>query len=413
MSGLIGLAAFLALAWLCSENRSAVRIGDAARTLALQITVGALALLTPVGTAVLGGMSRGVQSAIDYANEGIRFMFGPLADPGEGGAGGVILAFQVLPVIIFIAALLSVFFHLGVMRVVIRVIGGAIGKLTGAGKLESTTAAANIFVGMAEAPLAILPYLPRLSRAQLFCVMSLGLASVAGSVLAAYAALGVRTDLLLTAAVMAAPGGLLMARILVPETGEPLDIDTPDPDGDALSTRAASVIDALTRGALTGLQIMLSVIAVLITFVALIALINGLLGGIGGWFGAPDLTLQQIAGVVFAPFAWLIGVPWSEAAAAGRFLGEKVIVNEFIAYASFVPQADTFSERGQIAITVALCGFANLTGLAVLIAAMTAAVPERRADVSKLGLKAVLAGTLSNFTSAAIVSVLLAVQAML
>jgi CNT family concentrative nucleoside transporter len=409
MSGLIGLAAFLGLAWLFSEDRGAVRYADAARTLALQIVIGALALLTPVGTVVLGGMSRGVQSAIDYANEGIRFMFGPLAD----ASGGMILAFQVLPVIIFIAAILSVLFHLGVMRIVIRVIGGAIGKLTGAGQLESTASAANIFVGMAEAPLAILPYLPRLSRAQLFAVMSLGLASVAGSVLAAYAALGVRTDLLLTAAFMAAPGGLLMARILVPETGEPLDIDTPDPDGDALSARASSVIDALTRGALTGLQIMLSVIAVLITFVALIALLNGILGGVGGLFGAPDLTLQQIAGYVFAPFAWLVGVPWDEAASAGRFLGEKVIVNEFIAYASFVPEADSFSERGQVAITVALCGFANLTGLAVLIAAMAAAVPERRGEVSKLGLKAVLAGTLSNFTSAAIVSVLVAVQALI
>lgn len=406
MSGLIGLVAFLGLAWACSEHRGKIRFGDAARTLGLQITIGILAVLTPVGTVVLGGMSRGVQSAINYANEGIAFMFGPLAD----ASGGVILAFQVLPVIIFIAAVLSVLFHLGVMRVIIRYMGGAIGKITGAGKLESTCAAANVFVGMAEAPLTILPYLPKMSRAQLFAVMSLGLASVAGSVLAAYAALGVRTDLLLTAAFMAAPGGLLMGRILVPETETPLDIDTLAPDDDTLNTRSSNVIDALTKGALMGLQIMLSVIAVMITFVALIALLNGILGGVGGWFGQPDLSMQLIAGYVFAPFAWLIGVPWNEALDSGRFLGEKVIVNEFIAYASFAPVADQFSEQAQIAITVALCGFANLTGLAVLIAAMAAAVPERRGEVSKLGLKAVLAGTLSNFTSAAIISVLFAVS---
>ena len=406
MSGLIGLVAFLGLAWILSENRKAIQIGHAARTLALQIAIGVLAILTPIGTAGLGAMSRGVQSAINYANEGIRFMFGPLADAD----GGMILAFQVLPVIIFIAAILSILFHLGVMRLVIRFIGGAIGRITGAGKLESTCAAANIFVGMAEAPLTILPYLPRLSRAQLFAVMSLGLASVAGSVLAAYAALGVRTDLLLTAAFMAAPGGLLMGRILVPETEEPFDIDALDSNGDALNTRSSSVIDALTSGALTGLQIMLSVIAVMITFVALIALLNGVLGGVGGWFGQSDITLQQIAGYVFAPLAWLIGVPWEEALQAGRYLGEKVIVNEFIAYASFAPNASDFSAQGQVAITVALCGFANLTGLAVLIAAMAAAVPERRGEVSKLGLKAVVAGTLSNFTSASIVSVLFAIS---
>jgi CNT family concentrative nucleoside transporter len=404
MSGLLGILVMLLVAWAASEARGAIRYGDAARTLALQIGIAALAILTPVGTAILGACSRGVQQAINYANDGIRFMFGPLADPG----GGVILAFQVLPVIIFIAAVFSILFHLGVMNVVIRFIGGGIRRLTGASKLESTCSAANIFVGMAEAPLTILPYLPKLSRAQLFTVMALGLASVSGSVLAAYAALGMRADLLLTAAFMAAPGGLLMARLLVPETGEAFDIDKPD---QAPVRRSSSIIDAATTGAQTGLNIMLSVIAVLVAFVAIIALINGITGMVGGWFGYPDVTVQSLLGYLFAPVAWLIGVPWGEAVQAGPFLSEKVIVNEFLAYANFTAVKDGFSEQGQIAMTIALCGFANLTGLAILIAGLSAVIPDRRTEVSALGLKTVLAGTLSNFMSAAIVSVMFAIKA--
>ncbi len=407
MVGLLGIIVFLGVAWAASERRGAIRYADAARTLALQIVIAALAILTPIGTAVLGWLSAGVNRAIQYANDGIVFMFGPLADP----TNGVVLAFQVLPVIIFIAALFSILFHLGVMRFVIRYLGGAIRWITGASRLEATCSAANIFVGMAEAPLTILPYLSRLSRAQLFTVMSLGLASVSGSVLAAYAALGMRTDLLLTAAFMAAPGGLLMARLLIPETGDPIDAaDMDQMDAQDTGKRAASLIDAVTTGAQTGLSIMLSVIAVMIAFVALIALANGIVGGVGGWFGYPDATIQGLLGYVFAPVAWLIGVPWEEAVRAGPYLSEKVIVNEFLAYANFRGEMAEFSDAGQIAMIVALCGFANLTGLAILIAGLSTVVPERRGEISKLGLKTVLAGTLSNFTSAAIVSVMFALR---
>lgn len=405
MVGILGLAVLLAVAWLVSENRRAIRIGDAARTLGLQIAIAALAILTPVGAAILGMMSRGVQQAISYANDGIVFIFGPLADPGNG----VVLAFQVLPVIIFIAAIFSILFHIGVMNIVIRFIGGGIKKLTGASRLESTCSAANIFVGMAEAPLTILPYLSKITRAQLFTVMALGLASVSGSVLAAYAALGMRTDLLLTAAFMAAPGGLLMARILVPETEEPLDAGG---ETEAPVRQTSSIIDAATRGSMTGLQIMLSVIAVMITFVATIALINGLIGAVGGWFGYPDATIQGLIGYLFAPIAWLIGVPWSEAVQAGPYLSEKVILNEFLAYANFTSVMNDFSEQGQVAMTVAMCGFANFTGLAVLIAGLSTVVPERRGEISKLGVRTVLAGTFSNFASASIVSVMFAIHAL-
>lgn len=408
MMGFIGIGALVALAFLVSEARTRVNLRHAGQTLALQIVIGAAALFTPFGVAALGGLSNGVNVLVAYAGIGSAFIFGPLADPGEG----FIVAFQILPIIIFIASLLGVLFHLGVMKYVIRFLGGGIQFLTGASRVEATCAAANVFVGMAEAPLTILPYLRKVTRAQLFVIMSLGLASVSGSVLAAYAALGVRTDLLLTAAFMAPAGGLLFGRILVPETESPFDLADAERSSDIHVQKSANIIEAAAGGALTGLQIMLSVIAVLIAFVAGIALLNGILGGIGGLVGAPYLSLEWIMGYVFAPFAFLIGVPWDEASQAGVYLGQKVVLNEFLAYANFAPNIASFSMQGQIAITVALCGFANLGGLAVLIAGMGTLVPERRSEISRLGLKAVLAGTLSNFTSAAIISVLFAMSAL-
>lgn len=406
--GLLGIAVLLGVAFALSEARKSIVWFDAARTLALQIAIAAFALLTPVGEAVLQTLSGGVQAAIGYVAVGSAFVFGPLADANEA----FILAFQILPIIIFIASLVGVLFHLGVMTWVIRIIGGALRMLTGASRLESTCAAANIFVGMAESPLTVLPYLPRISRAQMFVMMSLGLSSVAGSVLVAYTALGVRADLLLTAAFMAPAGGLLFGRLLVPETEEAFDLEDAQAQPESLS-RASSVIEAATDGAALGLTIMLNVIAVLIAFVAAIALINGILGGAGGLFGWEELSLELLLGYAFAPIAWLIGVPWAEAAQAGAYLGQKVVLNEFLAYVNFAPNAGDFSAAGQVAITVALCGFANLSGLAILIAGLGAAIPERKAEISKLGLKSVLAGTLSNFTSAAIVSVLLALKALL
>lgn len=363
-----------------------------------------LALVTPVGQAILQGLSAGVVEAISYANAGIGFVFGPLADPADG----LILAFQVLPVIIFIATIMAVLFHIGVMTWVIRIIGGALRFLTGASRLESTCGAANIFVGMAESPLTVLPYLPKISRAQLFVMMSLGLSSVAGTVLVAYSALGIRSDLLLTAAFMAPAGGILFSRMLVPETGEPFDLDEDDDANPASLSNASSLIEAATDGATLGMQIMLSVIAVLIGFIAGIALLNGILGGIGGLLGWPELSLELLIGYLFAPVSYLIGVPWEETTRAGVYLGQKVVLNEFLAYANFAPNMENFSAAGQIALIVAMCGFANFGGLAILIAGLGAAVPERKAEISKLGIKALLAGTLSNFTSAAIVSVIFA-----
>ena len=394
----------LALGVLFSEARGAIHYVNAGRALGLQIAVAILALVTPVGQAILQALSSGVVEAISYANAGIGFVFGPLANPGEG----LILAFQVLPIIIFIATMMSVLFHIGVMTWVIRIIGGALRFITGASRLESTCAAANIFVGMAESPLTILPYLKKISRAQLFVMMSLGLSSVAGTVLVAYSALGIRSDLLLTAAFMAPAGGLLFGRLLVPETGEAFDLEEGDNTNPASLSDASTLIEAATDGATLGMQIMLSVIAVLIGFVAGIALLNGILGGIGGLLGWPELSLELLVGYLFAPVSYIIGVPWEEAAQAGVYLGQKIVLNEFLAYANFAPNAESFSVQGQVVLTVAMCGFANFAGLAILIAGLGAAVPERKGEISALGMKSLLAGTLSNFTSAAIVSVLYA-----
>lgn len=406
MTGIIGIFVLLGVAWLFSDARKSVRYDLAARTLALQIAIAVFALLTPLGDIVLGGMSAGVEAMQAYVKQGTTFMFGDLGD--DKGGTNVIFFFQILPIIIFIAALFAILFHLRIMGWIIRGIGGVVRRITGASRLESTCAAANIFVGMAEAPLTILPYLPRITRSQLFVMMSLGLSSVAGTVLVAYSAIGIDPKLLITAALMAAPGGLLMGRILVPETETPFDIDSLEAK-DVDKERAGSLIEALTNGAMTGLQIMLAVMALLVAVLSVIALINGIMGGVGGWFGYPDLSLEGLFSVLFRPVAWMIGVPWDESAAAGRFLGEKVILNEFLAYFNFTGVKDDFSVQGQVAITLALCGFANFGGLAILIAGLSAVVPERKTEISKLGLRTVLAGNLSNFMSAAIASVVIAV----
>jgi len=410
MTGLIGILVLLGVAWIFSEAKSSIRYDLAARTLALQIAIAVFALLTPLGDIVLGGMSMGVDAMKGYVKTGTTFMFGELGD--EKGGTNVIFFFQILPIIIFIAALFAVLFHLRIMTWIIRGIGSVVRAVTGASRLESTCAAANIFVGMAEAPLTVLPYLPKITRAQLFVMMSLGLSSVAGTVLVAYSAIGIDPKLLITAALMAAPGGLLMGRILVPETETPFDINSDDAEIED-ENRAGSLIEALTNGAMTGLQIMLAVMALLIAVLSVIALLNGILGSVGGWFDHPDLSLEGIFATLFRPVAWIIGVPWDESAAAGRFLGEKVILNEFLAYFNFTGVKDDFSVQGQIAITLALCGFANFGGLAILIAGLSAVIPERKTEISKLGLRTVLAGNLSNFMSAAIASVVIAIASLI
>lgn len=410
--GIGGMVAVLAIAVLFSADRRNIRFRTVSIALALQVGFGVLVLFVPWGRTALEKTALGFQAVIDSSKDGISFLFGS-AIPEEGT--GSIFAFQVLPVIIFFASLTAVLYHLKILQQVVRVIGGGLSKLLGTTRPESMNAAANIFVGQTEAPLVIRPYVAGMTKSELFAVMAGGLSTVAGSVLVGYSLLGAQLEYLIAASFMAAPGALLMAKILVPagaledepaETQESVDELPTEADPDA-EEPPSNVIDAAARGASDGLVLAANVGAMLIAFISLIALGNLLLGTVGGWFGAGDLTIEQILGYVFAPVMAAIGVPWNEALDAGSFLGQKVVLNEFVAFADFAPQAGDYSEKTQAVVTFALTGFANFSSLAILLGGLGGIAKNRRADIAQLGMRAVLAGTLANLMSAAIAGILI------
>jgi concentrative nucleoside transporter, CNT family len=408
--GILGIIVLFGIGYLLSENRKAIKWRTVLVAFAIQFSIGLLVLKWEAGRNALATFSGWVQNVINYANEGISFLFGGLVNPTANL--GFIFAFNVLPVIIFFSALIAVLFHLGIMQFVINILGAAIQKLLGTSKKESLSATANIFLGQTEAPLVIKPYMNMLTRSEMFAVMVGGLASVAGSVLAGYAGLGVPLPYLLTASFMAAPAGLLMAKLIVPETEDPND-NLEELDAELDDTKASNVIDAAARGASDGLQIALNVGAMLLAFVSLIALLNGLIGGIGGWFGQGDLTLQVILGYVLAPIAFIIGIPVDEIVTAGSFIGQKFVVNEFVAYVDFAKYlpgnefAGQLSERSIGIISFALCGFANLSSMAILLGGLGSIAPKRRTVIAQLGFKAVIAGTLANLMTATIAGLLI------
>ncbi|TYS67073.1 NupC/NupG family nucleoside CNT transporter [Sutcliffiella horikoshii] len=404
--GLMGIAVIFAIAFLLSENKRKIKIRTILGGLAIQLLFAFIVLKWELGRTAFLGLTEIVQNIINYANEGIGFLFGPvLGNPGSE-ATGFVFAFHVLTIIIFFSALISVLYYLGIMQVVIRFLGGGLAKLLGTSRTESLSASANIFVGQTEAPLVIRPYIAGMTKSELFAVMTGGLASVAGSVLFGYAALGIPLEYLLAASFMAAPGGLIMAKMLIPETEEPKN-DSNAQIGESEEDKATNVIDAAARGASDGLKLALNVGAMLLAFIALIALINGILGGIGGWFGAENFSLDYILGYLFAPLAFVIGIPWSEAVAAGNLIGQKLVLNEFVAYSTFSAQLDMFSEKSVAVIAFALCGFANLSSLAILLGGLGNLAPSRRPDIARLGFRAIIAGTLSNLLSAAIAGMFL------
>ncbi|GAA1750003.1 nucleoside transporter C-terminal domain-containing protein [Kocuria aegyptia] len=502
--GIGGMVVLLAIAVLFSVDRRRIRFRTVALALALQVAFGVLVLYVPAGRAVLEAITLAVQAVINSSGAGIDFLFGPVL-PEEGS----VFAFQVLPVIVFFAALTSVLYYLGVLQWVVKVIGGGLAKLLGTTTPESMNAAANIFVGQTEAPLVIRPYVARMTRSELFAVMCGGLATVAGSVLVGYSLLGAPLEYLIAASFMAAPAALLMAKLLVPagaleevpeeapagasartsdDTAGPADPEhrAGDPardepvteerrgaarwlargsrrgatsyaavefarrqdarsagPGDSTSVRPddvarsaapegvsatdaadsaagsargdatdedtepANVIDAAARGASDGLSLALNVGAMLIAFISLIALLNIMLGAVGGLFGLEALTLEQLFGYVFAPVMFAVGVPWAEALDAGSFLGQKLVLNEFVAFADFAPQIENYSAKTQAIVTFALTGFANFGSLAILLGGLGGIAPSRRADIARLGLRAVLGGTLANLMSAAIAGMLI------
>lgn len=402
---LLGMVVLLAIAFLLSNNRKAINYRTVLGALAIQVLFGAFILYVPAGRYVLQWMSDGVQNIINYGSEGVKFVFGGLA--GDKifevmGGDGFIFAVRVLPSIVFFSALISLLYYIGAMQWIIKIIGGALQKLLGTSKSESMSAAANIFVGQTEAPLIVKPYISKMTQSELFAVMCGGLASIAGSVLAGYAGMGVPLTYLIAASFMAAPAGLLFAKILYPQT-EPFDDDIAHVELE----KPSNILDAAAGGAASGMQLALNVGAMLIAFVALIALINGMLGGIGGWFDMPELSLGMIFGWVFKPLAWIIGVPWEEANIAGQMIGTKLAINEFVGYLEFAKylspeSAVQLGDKTKAIITFALCGFANFSSIAILIGGLGGMAPNRRGDIARLGIKAVIAGSLANLMSATI-----------
>ena len=409
---LVGMIALIAFAVLLSDNRKAINLRTVGFAFVIQFIIGGFVLYVPWGRDLLAGFSAGVQHVIDYGKDGIGFLFGSLVNFSVDGIG-FIFAFQVLPTVIFFSALISVFYYLGVMQWVIRILGGGLQKALGTSRAESLSAAANIFVGQTEAPLVVRPFISRMTQSELFAVMCGGLASVAGGVLAGYSSMGVPLEYLVAASFMAAPGGLLFAKIIKPETEKPNENILEEGLADQ-EDKPANLIDAAASGAATGLQLALNIGAMLLAFVGLIALVNGILGGVGGWFGMGDLSLQMLLGWVFSPVAFLIGVPWNEATVAGSFIGQKLVVNEFVAYLDFVPYVKDaanhvvattglpMTEKTQAIISFALCGFANLSSVAILLGGLGPLAPNRRHDIARSGMRAVAAGTLSNLMAATI-----------
>jgi len=407
--GLAGIAVILGIAVLLSTNRRAIRLRVVGAAFALQAGLAILVLHVPAGKAAIEGMAAGVSALLGYAREGTGLVFGKLAtDPTFASA----FAFSALPVIIFFAALVSILYHVGIMQLLVRWIGGAIEAIVGVSRVEALCAAANIFVGQSEAPLVIAPYLAGLAPQQLFAVMSVGMAGVAGTILAAYAALLGPSYLpyLLAASFMSAPGGLLMAKIIMPDAIAPVG----GAEGDAVRAvqaepeieRAANIIMAAANGAQTGVRIAVAVGAMVLAFVSLIALANGLLGVVAGWFGAPGLTFQAMLGWLLSPLMVLLGVPANEAAMAGGLLGTKVVLNEFVAFID-LGKLQSLSAQSKAVVTFALCGFANFASIAIQMASTGSLAPNQRPVIARLGLRALAAGTLANLMSAALAGLLI------
>nr|WP_287836517.1 NupC/NupG family nucleoside CNT transporter [Halomonas sp.] len=409
---LVGMVTLVAIALIFSYDRKSIRLRTVLGAFAIQAGIGAFVLYVPFGQAVLQTISAGVSQVLVFANDGIGFLFGGLSDVENVG---FVFAIKVLPVIIFFSSLIAVLYYLGIMQWVIRILGGALQKALGTSRTESLSATANIFVGQTEAPLVVRPFIARMTPSQLFAVMCGGLASVAGSVLAGYAALGIPMEYLVAASFMAAPGGLLFAKLIMPETQNVEDSDSVSKVDEELKEqddKPTNVLDAAASGATSGLMLAANVGAMLLAFIGLIALINGILGGVGGWFGFESLSLELILGWLFAPLAFLLGVPWEEARLAGSFIGQKLVVNEFVAYINLAPYIDgeqVVAATGQLMtphtmaiLSFALCGFANLSSIAILLGGLGSIAPTRRKEIARFGVKAVLAGTLSNLMSASI-----------
>jgi CNT family concentrative nucleoside transporter len=413
---LIGLVLIGLIAYALSTNRKAIRGRTILWGFSLQFVFALIVLKTSQGQRLFEILGESVRQLLGFAAVGSSFVFGVIGNQPvwakvmntvlgpEGAQYGVIFAFQIAPTIIFIAALFAILYYIGLMQLVVRLFAVVMNKVMGASGAESLNVVASIFMGQTEAPLTIRPYLPRMTQSELMTVMTSGMAHISGGIMAAYIAFGIEPKHLLTAVIMTAPGTLMMSKLFVPETGTPETMGTVKLD---MQKTDVNIIDAAGRGTGEGLHLAMNVIAMLISFIALIALLNSMLGAIGGWFGHPAFSLQMVLGWVFAPIAWSLGVPWRDAGTIGNLLGTRMVLNEFIAFAQLGPMKDALDPRSFTVATFALCGFANFSSIGIQIGGIGALVPERRHDLARLGLRAMLAGTLANFVSACIAALLL------
>ncbi|HXT71948.1 MAG TPA: NupC/NupG family nucleoside CNT transporter [Vicinamibacterales bacterium] len=413
---LVGLALIGLIAYVLSTDRRAIRVRTIVWGFGLQFAFALIVLKTSQGQYVFEVLGEKVRALLAFAAVGSSFVFGPIGNQPvwakimttvlgpEGAQYGVIFAFQIAPTIIFIAALFAILYYIGIMQLVVRLFAVVMNKVMGASGAESLNVAASIFMGQTEAPLTIRPYLPRMTQSELMTVMTSGMAHISGGIMAAYIAFGIEPKHLLTAVIMTAPGTLMLSKLFVPETGTPETMGTVKLD---MQKTDVNIIDAAGRGTGEGLHLAMNVIAMLISFIALIALLNAMMSAAGGWFGHPEFSLQMVLGWAFAPIAWSLGVPWKDAGTIGNLLGTRMVLNEFIAFAQLGPMKAQLDPRSFTVATFALCGFANFSSIGIQIGGIGALVPERRHDLARLGLRAMLAGTLANFVSACIAALLL------
>jgi len=405
MRSLLGMAVLLAIAFLLSVNKRRISLRTVGAAFVLQVAIGGIMLYFPPGKWLVEQAAIGVSKVMSYSDAGSAFIFGALVGPKMDtlfDGAGFVFAFRVLPAIIFVTALISLLYYIGVMGLLIRVLGGIFQKALRISKIESFVAVTTIFLGQNEIPAIVKPFVDKLNRNELFTAICSGMASIAGSMLIGYAGMGVPIDYLLAASLMAIPGGILFARLLSPATEES------QVTFDNLSfseTPPKSIIEAAATGAMTGLKIAAGVATVVMAFVAIIALLNGMLGGIGGWFGIESLSLEGLFGYALAPLAWIMGVEWQDATLAGSLIGQKLAINEFVAYLNFSPYLQTVGQLDVKTIAIisfALCGFANFGSIGVVVGAFSAVSPQRAPEIAQLGVRALVAATLSNLMSATI-----------
>ncbi|CNG27443.1 NupC/NupG family nucleoside CNT transporter [Yersinia massiliensis] len=416
LRSLLGIGILLLIAFVFSNNRKKISIRTVGAALLLQIILGAIMLYVPAGKWLINSIAGGVNKVISYSDAGSSFIFGGLVGPKMDllfDGAGFVFAFHVLPAIIFITSLISILYYIGVMGWLIDILGYVFQKMMRVSKVEAFAAVTTIFLGQNELPAVLKPFINKMNQNELFTVICSGMASIAGSMLVGYAGLGVPIEYLLAASLMAIPGGILFARMLSPATQE----SQVEFSQMSFSDKSpASIIEAAANGAMLGLKIAVGVATVVMAFVALIALINGIIGGLGGLFGWPNVSLESLLGYIFSPLAYIMGVSWDNSALAGGLIGQKLAINEFVAYVNFSPYlkdaSGALDPKTIAVISFALCGFANFGSIAVVVGAFSAVAPERASDIARLGLRALLAATLSNLMSATIAGLFIGLGAL-